>query len=128
LSASHAAEREYDAGGENLINQALRAYIERSQEPLEAILRRVVTGRTAASKLRVCQPAGLFLRIYIRLVKNTAQCANQAFASQLGADHERKRDSLGAVEQKAAGPRKTGVALRYISRTYGMGSTGAWGN
>jgi len=34
-----------DAGGgsyQNLINQALRAYIERSQEPLEAILRRVV--------------------------------------------------------------------------------------
>jgi uncharacterized protein (DUF4415 family) len=34
-----------DAGGgsyQNLINQALRAYIERSQEPLEAILRRGV--------------------------------------------------------------------------------------
>ena len=34
-----------DAGGgsyQNLINQALRAYIERSQEPLEVILRRVV--------------------------------------------------------------------------------------
>ena len=34
-----------DAGGgsyQNLINQALRAYIERSQVPLEAILRRVV--------------------------------------------------------------------------------------
>jgi uncharacterized protein (DUF4415 family) len=34
-----------DAGGgsyQNLINRALRAYIERSQEPLEAILRRVV--------------------------------------------------------------------------------------
>jgi metal-responsive CopG/Arc/MetJ family transcriptional regulator len=34
-----------DAGGgsyQNLINRALRAYIERSDEPLEAILRRVV--------------------------------------------------------------------------------------
>jgi uncharacterized protein (DUF4415 family) len=34
-----------DAGGgsyQNLINQALWAYIERSEEPLEAILRRVV--------------------------------------------------------------------------------------
>ncbi len=34
-----------DAGGgsyQNLINRALRAHIERSQEPLEAILRRVV--------------------------------------------------------------------------------------
>ena len=34
-----------DAGGgsyQNLINRALRAYIERSEEPLEAILRRVV--------------------------------------------------------------------------------------
>ena len=34
-----------DAGGgsyQNLINQALRAYVERSGEPLEAILRRVV--------------------------------------------------------------------------------------
>jgi uncharacterized protein (DUF4415 family) len=34
-----------DAGGgsyQNLINQALRAYIERSEEPLESILRRVV--------------------------------------------------------------------------------------
>jgi uncharacterized protein (DUF4415 family) len=34
-----------DAGGgsyQNLINHALRAYIERSQVPLEAILRRVV--------------------------------------------------------------------------------------
>jgi len=34
-----------DAGGgsyQNLINQALRAHIERAEEPLEAILRRVV--------------------------------------------------------------------------------------
>jgi uncharacterized protein (DUF4415 family) len=34
-----------DAGGgsyQNLINQALRGYIERSEEPLEAIVRRVV--------------------------------------------------------------------------------------
>jgi len=34
-----------DAGGgsyQNLINRALREYVERSQEPLEAILRRVV--------------------------------------------------------------------------------------
>jgi len=34
-----------DAGGgsyQNLINRALRAYVERSEEPLEAILRRVV--------------------------------------------------------------------------------------
>jgi len=34
-----------DAGGgsyQNLINQALRAYTERSEEPLEAIVRRVV--------------------------------------------------------------------------------------
>jgi uncharacterized protein (DUF4415 family) len=34
-----------DAGGgsyQNLINQALRAHIERSEEPLETILRRVV--------------------------------------------------------------------------------------
>ena len=34
-----------DAGGgsyQNLINRALRAYIERPEEPLEAILRRVV--------------------------------------------------------------------------------------
>jgi uncharacterized protein (DUF4415 family) len=34
-----------DAGGgsyQNLINRALRAYIERSEEPLEAVLRRVV--------------------------------------------------------------------------------------
>jgi uncharacterized protein (DUF4415 family) len=34
-----------DAGGgsyQNLINRALRAYVERSQEPLEAILRRVM--------------------------------------------------------------------------------------
>jgi hypothetical protein len=44
-----------DAGGgsyQNLINQALRAHIERSQEPLETILRARGAGRTAAGELR----------------------------------------------------------------------------
>ena len=48
-----------DAGGgsyQNLINQALWAYIERSQEPLEAILRRVVREELRRASWG-CQPS-----------------------------------------------------------------------